>query len=151
MGRPGRERRLALEDEYWKLSGQREPEVPVIPLPGVRPRRDPSRSWRSCPSSRHPERTNRPGTKANSGADRGILPGRQGLNLHIYPSEMVLDSPLLRISATLQETGYFSATHLVGIVGGQPPGRRPSGKGVTSRGWGRRAYQAVASSALRPD
>ena len=59
----------------------------------------------------------------------GILPGRQGLNLHIYPSEMVLDSPLLRISATLQETGYFSATHLVGIVGGQPPGETALGEG----------------------
>ena len=70
-----------------------------------------------------------PGPRRTAERIGGALPGRQGLNLHIYPSEMVLDSPLLRISATLQETGYFSATHLVGIVGGQPPGETVLGEG----------------------
>lgn len=58
------------------------------------------------------------------------LPLRQpGLNLHVYPSDMLRESRIYRISAVLQESGLFSATHLVGIVGDQTPGESPFGSG----------------------
>lgn len=48
-----------------------------------------------------------------------------GLNLHVYPSEMLQESRIFRISRALQDTGLFSRTDLVGIVGSQHEGVEP--------------------------
>jgi glycosyltransferase involved in cell wall biosynthesis len=52
-----------------------------------------------------------------------------GLNLHVYPSEMVQESRIFRISRALQDTGLFGRTELVGIVGEQPEGVEPLDEG----------------------
>ncbi|CAM3264830.1 glycosyltransferase family 4 protein [Nocardioides dubius] len=53
-----------------------------------------------------------------------------GLNLHLYPSAMLNESRLFRIGTSLQESGCFTATHLVGISGAGLPAREEIASGV---------------------
>lgn len=45
------------------------------------------------------------------------------LNLHIYPSALVNESRLLRLTRSLQETELTHETHIVGVAGHQQPSR----------------------------
>lgn len=62
-----------------------------------------------------------------------------GLNIHVYPSPMLNESRLLRISGSIAKAGLFEATHLVGTVGAGLPRRELVAEGVEIvrlRSWG---------------
>ncbi len=74
----------------------------------------------------------------------------RGLNLHVYPSEMRNESRIFRLSNSLQRSGLFTATHLVGrsasgapdeetvspdcTIVRLPTGKPPNGRGSWARG-----------------
>lgn len=49
------------------------------------------------------------------------------LNVHLYPNAIVSESRLLKLSSSLQETGLFSETHLVGMARADLPAVEPVG------------------------
>lgn len=53
-----------------------------------------------------------------------------GLNLHVYPSQMLNESRLFRIAGSISTLGAFASTHLVGVAGTGLRDREVIGEGV---------------------